>query len=292
MTNQRVNDTIAVLTLNWQRANDTIECLKSIQSQDIEIDEIVVVDNGSSDGSVELIQNTFPDITLLSLKENLGFAGGFNFGINFLLSKKYKYLLMVNNDTVCSPSMVRELYEASKERDAITAPFIYYYDSPDRVWSAGGDVSKYLLEILKHERNIPKDKPIQRDFLTGCALFASIEQLSKIGLFNEDFFLYYEDRDFCMRANALKIPLYVVPQASLWHKVSASSDGSDSINERYWMGRSSVIFYKKYAKGLQVPLVFLWRFGSSLRTSFRLLKMEKSGAFKAYLRGLLDGLRN
>ena len=157
---------------------------------------------------------------------------------------------------------------------------------------SGGDLSPILLEIdTKSKKTVDKKTPLKRDFLTGCALLIPSEVFKTIGLLDEKYFLYYEDRDFCMQAKQADISLYLVPQAVLWHKVSASSNGSDSENERYWMARSSVTFFKKYANKKQVPFIVFWRLGSAIRTSLRLMLVGKWMVIQAYWRGLIDGLR-
>lgn len=284
-------DSVLVLTLNWQRAEETIALLKSLALQTHLPEEIVVVDNGSRDDSVERIHTIFPKVTILENDVNLGFAGGMNIGLDYAYRQHYQYLLLINNDTVCAADMIETLKNCSLLDDGIFAPVIYYYDYPDQVWSVGGYLNHSLMEIEYPTIDLASKKIDKRDFLTGCALFGRTDLFKKIGFFDDTYFLYYEDRDFCMRANTLDIPLYLSYQAKLWHKVSQSSDGSDSPNERYWMGRSSIVFFRTYSKFGNTLFICFWRFGSALKTTLRLLKKKKHSSIKAYWLGLLDGFK-
>ncbi len=243
------------------------------------------------DTSIKKIVAKHPDIEIIALEKNLGFAGGFNIGIKYCINCGAEFIFIINNDTVCDPDMLINLFLPLKNCRCITGPEICYFDKKEKIWSMGGDLNKITLEVKKSSKKVFMNETIiKRDFLTACALLIPKEVFGSIGLFDEHFFLYYEDRDFGMRLNKAEIPQYLVPKAIIWHKVSVSSDGSDSENERYWMARSSVVFFKRYAKKFQIPIIFFWRFCSALKTSYRLLFRNRILSFKAYWRGLKDGI--
>ncbi len=115
--------------------------------------------------------------------------------------------------------------------------------------------------------------------------------LETVGLFDERFHMYYEDLDFCLRVRRSGFQILVVPGAKMWHKVAQSSGGSDSTFERYWMARSSALYFRKHCHGARWLAVLPWRGGSAVRTTLRLLRQGRREACAAYWRGLRDGFR-
>jgi GT2 family glycosyltransferase len=111
------------------------------------------------------------------------------------------------------------------------------------------------------------------------------EVLERVGLFDECFFMYYEDSDYCLRVRRAGYAIMTVPAARIWHKVSVSSDGNDSPAERYWMGRSSVLFFRKHVRGWRWLVVVPWRVASTLKTVVRLARLGRLGSASAYLAG-------
>lgn len=287
---------VTAVILNWHRAADTITCLDSLKSQTYPHLTSLVVDNGSQDDSIAQIQKAHPDITILPTGRNLGFAKGMNHGIRYALAHGAEYLFILNNDTLCAPDLIAQLLpHASPKKAGAVAPLIYYASEPTRVWSIGGKINPWLLEAHEEGRGQLDvgqwTEPILQDFVPACALLISRDILATVGLFDEQFFMYYEDLDFCWRMYQAGHHFVVVPQAHLWHKVSLSSGGSDSPNERYWMARSSVIYFRKHVAWWQWPLVVAWRLGSAGRTTWRLGKSKQGIALRAYWRGLWHGLR-
>jgi GT2 family glycosyltransferase len=283
---------IFAVTVNYNHPQDTIDCLASLIQQKDVLLRNVVIDNGSEDDSVLRIQKTYPEITLLQTGKNLGFSRGYNIGIRFALAHNPDYVLMVNNDTILHPDMLSQLVEYDDQSVGCLSPAIFFADQPERIWSQGGKISPITYEITdNHGRNIElPDHPVDRDFLSGCCLLIRRQALETVGLLDEDFFLYYEDQDFSLRVRQHGYRLVLVPQARLWHKVSISSGGTDSPGERYWMGHSSVLFFRKHIRGIRWLYVIPWRLASSIKTVLRLLFDQKPGAALAYLKGEWDGL--
>lgn len=285
---------IAALTVNWRRAADTLACLETLRVQQ-PAPKIFVVDNASGDDSVARLQAGAPDVTLICSERNRGFSGGYNLGLRAALDWGAEAVLMVNNDTLLAPDMLPELLRWLAPDVGAVAPFIYYADAPDIVWASGGSINRWTLEKYDAwaNRTAPPNLPpvVARDFLTGCALLLPRSTLEQVGLFDEGFWLYYEDMDFARRIRRAGLRLLLATRARLWHKVSLSSGGSDSPNERYWMARSSVRFFGKHSNLVQRAVIVPYRLGSALRTSWRLWRAGRADALQAYWRGLRDGLR-
>jgi GT2 family glycosyltransferase len=286
---------IYAVTLNWNRPQDTLACVESLLAQTYLNLTVLVVDNGSIDDSIEQIEGQFPQVELIANSANLGFAGGMNVGLRRTLAAGAAFVLIVNNDTLLAVDMVETLWGVAQASRAVVAPIIYYADEPQRVWSLGAQSHPLTLEAKGGVRGQVDmgqwTAVIPCDFVPGCAMFFPREALEEVGLFDEHFFMYYEDSDLCLRLRREGWPILSVTAARMWHKVALSSGGSDSVNERYWMARSSVRFFSKHARWWQWPIILFWRMGSAVRTSWRLWRRKRRDALKAYWRGLGDGVR-
>jgi hypothetical protein len=286
--------TYAVI-LNWNRPEDTLECLETLAQQTYANLRLLVVDNGSSDDSVARIRAAFSTVEVIESSENLGFAGGMNLGLRRAVAAGAELVFVLNNDTLVDPGAVAQLVAHSRPGVGILAPLIYYADDPKRVWSAGAYFHPFTLELRgKAQGTIDHEQwrePIAKDFFTGCAMLLTQELLELVGFFDDKFFMYYEDADLCFRTRQARLGVELVPMAKIWHKISRSSGGSDSPNERYWMARSSVIYFRKHARPAQWLAILPWRTGSAIRTTIRLLSQGRVEACRAYWRGLRDGCR-
>ncbi len=210
---------VAIIILNYNGKKDTIECLESLQKiyQKAAKASVIVVDNGSSDESVEEIRRSFPEVDLIANKKNLGFSEGNNIGIKQALKKGSDYILLLNNDTVIAPSLIEELLKASqKTKSEIVSPKIYFapgyefhktrYKNKDLgkvIWYAGGKID--WKNVLTSHRGVDSvdigqfDEEKETDFATGCAMLVKREVFNKIGFFDPVYFAYFEDADFSQR---------------------------------------------------------------------------------------------
>lgn len=291
---QKSSPLVYVVTVNWNRADDTLECLASLSNSTYDNMKILVVDNGSTDGSTELISRDFPFVEQIHNTKNMGFARGYNTGMQHAMDSGAEYIFIINNDATVAPGTISNLIKHSTPKNGILAPLINYSKYPNMIWSSGGLTSSWTLE--KHDPLYEKidsgdwEKVLIRDFVTGCAMLFPINTLTQIGYFDEKFHMYYEDMDLCLRVREAGLGILVVPTAKVWHKVARSSGGPDTPNERYWMARSSVRFFRKHAKPHQKPVIVIWRTLSALRTSLRLTVNNRRIALRAYWAGLRDGL--
>ncbi len=284
------------IILNWNGSEETIACLHSMQAQTYLNLHLLVIDNGSVDDSVQKIKSAFPDISLIENDTNLGFAGGVNVGLRHALAAGAEYVLILNNDLVIDPNCVMEMTNCLQEDIAFVTAVIYYTNDPNRIWSIGGHIHPLTLEKTSDARGIldtgQLTDVLSRDFVPGGATMMSRIALEKIGLFDERFFLYYEDADISLRALRAGLKSIVATKAKMWHSVSASAGGTDSPRERYWMARSSIIYFYKHARLKQIPIIIFWRTGSALRTTYRLLRKGNYLALRSYWRGLRDGFKD
>jgi GT2 family glycosyltransferase len=237
-----------VIVLNWNGLRDTLDCLESLQRLDYADYEIAVVDNGSTDDSVPVIQRRFPTVTVIESGENLGYAGGNNVGLRWALGRGADHALVLNNDTVVAPDFLRLLVEAA-ESDAtvgIAGPTIYYHDRPDVVWSAGGAIDwrrgrTRMVGLDEQDTGQFGEGVRQVDFLTGCAVLVKRGVLERAGLLDERFFLYYEEAEWCVRVQRAGFKIVHVPRAHIWHKISPVAQ-ADSPLVHYYMTRNHLLF--------------------------------------------------
>lgn len=285
---------VVAVTVNWNRAEDTLECVRSLKQQSQPLNKIIVIDNGSDQEPSFVSINPYEDVEVIETGTNLGFGAGANQGIKQALSFGAEFVLVINNDTVADSQMMARLVEGSQTNGfEISAPLIYCYKPSDQVWSSGGNICPLIgLPLDAHNRKSPPTIAKRRSFLTGCCLLFSKKALDQAGLFDEGFFMYYEDLELMARATAANLPMGVIPSAKLWHKEAQSSGGYLSPRERYWSARSLMRYSKRATRWWNAIPLWLHRIISMGLWTLRLVFNGKPEALKAYWRGIWDGLFN
>lgn len=286
-----------VVVLNWNRPEDTRLCVESLQVSDYPALRILVVDNGSDENKYEELCAAVRGVEVVRSEDNLGFAAGNNIGIRHALERDADYVLLVNNDTVIDPKMVGMLVEVM-ERDSafgVAGPIIYYMDQPEDVWFAGYRIKGELYVLRRGLRLEPPLQPIEEvDFVSGCGMLLRREMVEGVGMFSPEYFMYYEDLDLCLRAKRAGWRIACVTGASMWHKVSASSGGSESPMKQYHQVRSSLIFYRRYTRGV----MFVVNMGLRLaHAAYSLLRYLIRGTLnlamlRHYFRGVKEGVQD
>lgn len=298
---------LSVVILNWNRYKDTKECLESISKVAVEgFDlEIVVVDNGSTDGSQEKILKILGSINkkrgfvceLIKLDENKGFSAGNNCGIKHALSTGSDYILILNNDTEVEKNLFVKLlnfFEKNK-KIAVASPKIYFakgfeydkkrYKKKDLgkvIWYAGGEIDWDNIYgknrgVDMVDRNIFK-KTEPTDFATGACMMIRSSVLRKLKGFDEMYYMYLEDVDFCVRARKKGWGVYYYPKTYIYHKVAQSSGIGSDLND-YFITRNRLIFGYRYGR-LRTKYSL---FKESLRLLFNGRKWQKIGALDYYI---------
>jgi GT2 family glycosyltransferase len=271
---------VSVVVLNLNGYEDTRDCLESLRQVQYRNIETVVVDNGSSDDSSIRLQREFPELRVLSSKENLGFGGGSNLGIEDALRRNADYVLLLNNDTVVDPNFLLYLVEIGEadSRIGILGPKILYADDPKRIWFAGGFVrlrsGRYGhlgLNDLDEDGNF--SHVAETGWITGCALLVKTSALREVGLLDSRLFAYSEDADFCMRMRRAGYRCVFVPRARVWHKLARTS-GIQSPFYLYLGTRNQLTWVLRY-----VP--FPYKLGA---LTFTLLKKIVKAGLLAFVR--------
>lgn len=242
---------VFIIVLNYNGKDTIIECLKSVYQTDYPNYELVVTDNDSQDGSFELARNYFSGAHFIKNEKNIGFAAGNNVAIRFALERFADYIFLLNNDALIEKDILLKLVEAAEkdEKAGIASPVIFNGDN--HIWFAGGKI-KWLKMKATHLFDKLSDVPYETGYASGCAMLIKKEVFREIGLFDERYFLYYEDADFCLRARRKGFKSFVVPSARVIHYEKSENNLDNKI---YWLVLSGLIFFKKNAPSIFRPWI-------------------------------------
>lgn len=277
---------VYIILLNYNGYKDTIECINSLEKISYKNYKIVIVDNASTDGSEDILKNEFPHHIFIQTGSNLGFAGGNNVGIKYALENGADYILLLNNDTVVEPNFLEPLVEyADKDNKVgIVGGKINYYHNRNKIWSAGGKVnlftgSTYHFGLNKNNSDyINKFNKVK--FLTGCVQLIKKDLINDIGFLDEDYFLYYEDTDYCTRAVKNGWKLVYIPNSIIYHKVSSSTKKSSPI-QLYYLTRNRMLFISKNSNNKLAKIIFncYWIIVSILRYIRKFFLKDKNRVY-------------
>ena len=248
---------VYVVIVNWNRPEDTIECIKSVKNISYPNFEIILVDNGSKDNSIETIKEIYKDINSIENKKNLGFAEGNNVGIRFALNNDAEYIWLLNNDTIVHPDALTAMVDVGERipESGILGSKIYYYDKPDFIWFAGATID-WKRAVSLHTGINQKDCPqygvlSEVDRITGCSMVVKRKLCERIGLMDEKLFLYVEEVDWCVRARNAGYKIFYVPDSKVYHKISSSTGEDFSVVYNYFNTRN---FLYVIQKNMSFPL--------------------------------------
>lgn len=289
---------VSIIVLNWNGKEDTIECFESLKHITYPNYEILLVDNGSTDDSIEFFREYYKNTIIISNGKNLGFAEGNNVAIRKAINKGTDYVLLLNNDTVVDPSFLDELIDVaeSDKKIGIVGPTIYNYNSL-KIQSAGlyfqwdkgkGRRLRYN-EIDKGDF----DHIIEVDYVSGCALLAKRELIEKIGYLNKYYFAYWEETEWCIRARKQLYKVLYAPKSKIWHKGGCTSIRKSTGFQEYQLARNRFWFMKKHATKKQYLSFLLYGFMFEFWALgiFYALKYKNINVIISFLRGIKHGLK-
>lgn len=243
------------VTLGFNNAEDSIACLKSLAASEGVPSTLLFADNNSRDDSVARVLAEMPSVRVIQTGANLGFARGFNVGLDYCLRQGADYVFMINNDTVVAPDcLARLVAEARAHPEAgILVPKIFYFDHPQTIWSAGSRFRRFPPSVVMRKTKGADDGRFdwdpRLDYTTTCALLLSRAFLETVGLLDRDYFILFDDYDWSVRAREHGCDIRLVPDAHLWHKVSKST-GVGTRSPFFWTnyGKSAALFFRKHAR--------------------------------------------
>jgi GT2 family glycosyltransferase len=301
---------VSIIILNWNGLEDTVECLESLKKITYPYYEVIVVDNGSEGNDAQVLKDRFSDyIHLIENDKNYGFAGGVNIGMRYAMNDPSPdYFLLLNNDTVVAPDFLDQLVKMTESDSTIgiTGAKIYYYGFPNHIQSVGDRVHmmRGTTSMIGNRAvdSVEYDRQHEVDFFGPCILIKN-KVVQKIGLFDESYFCYWEDVDYCIRAKRAGYKIVYVFKARVWHKKSTRLEPwyralrkkkqvTEAPYATYYSTRNSFKFMKKHAAKWQY-LAFLFYF-LGVRLWFTagvcLVYQRNTRRLISFFHGTLDGI--
>lgn len=236
---------VFIIILNYNRRDRLKKCLDSIFKINYPNYEVVLVDNNSTDGSLEMARAGYSRSVFIKNEENIGYSAGNNVGIRYALERMADYVLLLNNDTEVKSDFLLKLIEESEKNSqvGILSPVVFSGLS-GKVWFSGGKIDWLRMKTI-HQRELQDKNNFETEFISGCAMLVKKDVFRKIGLLDDDFFLYWEDADFSLRAKRAGFKIGVVMSSWIDHY---EREESGSENKIYWLVLSGLMFFKKNSK--------------------------------------------
>ena len=277
---------LCVIILNYFGCKDTIPCVRSLLSQPI--DRICVVENSGDHTELENLQAALSGhakIEIVPSGRNLGFAGGVNFALRRMLPLGFDGFVILNNDTVPPPDLMEKLLKGSDDLALdLSSPVIYRYPDQNVLWSRGNHYNVWT--GMMSARTTP-GMPGSLFYLPGCCLLVRSKVFEAIGLFDDSFFMYGEDVEFCHRAAYGGFHIGIVPDAVIYHKTGAASVQNSPFYELH-INRGHMLLSRKLfrSKGVwllclcvKLPVLFL-------RACLRTVRFKNGNALRGYAAAL------
>jgi GT2 family glycosyltransferase len=278
----------------WNRSADLQECLSAVRRLSYANFRTVVVDNGSTDDTREAVRQKFPEVDLIALRTNQGAPVASNAGFQHALDHGAAYALRLDSDTVVAGDFLSRLVTVAEGADDIggLVGTVYYYHEPGRIWSMGARRTSFFFDTRDVAHGGPPrlapDEPHDIDYAWSAGILLSRRALELTRGFDPDFFVYYEEMDFCERLRDAGLRLCLVPGAHMWHKVGELETGP---RLAYNWAQGKMLFYRKHSRGLRLMLLVLYAYAYALgRTVRPKAQGGNRGPLGAVLRGLTAGL--
>ena len=288
--------TVISVVLNTNRRADTLACLASLRQSTYLNLRAIVLDNDSADGSVDAIRAGFPEVQIVRLEENHGYAGNNNVGIQAAVAQGADWVLVLNEDTVLDPRCVAELVRAgeSDDRIGVVGPMVYHFDEPNVIQSAGGMLGPRWQSIhlaLNEVDDGRLQSPRSVEWVSGCAIMVRRLVIEGVGMLDARFFYYWEETEWCLRAGRAGWRVVHVPTARVWHK-GVQRDYHPKPSVTYYSTRNRLLMLAKHRAPV---LVWALAWAEILRTlaawtlkpNWRAMRGHRD----AMMRGTLDFLR-
>jgi len=291
---------VAIVVLNWNGLVDTRECLISLRTLDYGNFDVVVVDNGSQGSDVAELEREFCGwINMVKNAENLGYAEGNNAGIRFVTTTlNPAYILVLNNDTIADPGLLRELVglAESDPRIGLVGPKTFSFEQPDHLQftTARLDLRRGKVDFAAagEQEHGQREEAAETDYVQGSCVLMRREVIEQAGLFNPNYFCYWEDAEYSLRAREAGFICAYCPSARIWHKGSASAERASGAGV-YYGTRNRFWMIKRFASKPQLAIFYLYYFAVRfwLTSARYLIKHRDFREFLCLLRGIRDGLK-
>jgi GT2 family glycosyltransferase len=246
------NEHVCAVICNWNKQDDVVKCVDSVLKSSYSSLDVVVVDNASSDDSVKILKETFDvKIKIIENPENLGGAGGFNTGLRFAVNEnKYRSVWLLDNDVKvdkhCLEELVKELRKS--RQNAIIGSLILRMDSPATLQELGAFINKKTFKREANKRDFALheigDEAVRVDYVPACSLLVDMEKLKEVGIMDEEYFLYFDDVEWCTRFKKKGYDVLSTPRSRVWHKEGGRNKTSNL--PVYYTWRNHLHFFLHY----------------------------------------------
>jgi hypothetical protein len=284
---------VIVTVLNFNRAEDTIACVRSILACDYQDKVIIVFDNCSSDDSVEQFKRSLPGIEVVEIEKNRGYTGGVNVSLSYAKAKQPDYILVINNDTEVDKFFLRHLVDSLEfdRNAAVACGTIFCHHDRSRIWYGGGRLVPWRgLAIHENKGRLLQEadlgKPKLVSFVTGCMILFRSSSLNAIGMEDERFFLYLDDVELSARIQSRGYSLLYVPKSIIYHKVLGERESSFKL---YYSVRNRLLLIQTAFSGFARVIAFGY-FSIAIAAKLMVWSFWKPHFFRAALSGLSDYL--
>lgn len=281
---------VGILIVNYNRRDDTVHCVASVYQSNYPCYEVVVVDNHSTDDSVEALTARYPGLTVLINDKNEGFTGGNNWGIRYLLERSADYILLLNNDAIIAPDTITMLvnHAVLHPEAGFLGAKVYTLENPQTLLTVGGYLARNLAPTLRGLGEIDSgqyDSVCEVEYVSGNAMLVSRAVIESVGMLDPDYFAYFEDIDWCFRGRQKGFKSLFVPAATAWHPDTRKRDENSAL-VTYYIERNCLLFAKKHALGSRVLFQILYIYTRrllswSLRPKWKHKKSQRDALFSA-----------
>jgi hypothetical protein len=289
---------ITAVVLNWNGYKDTVNCVQSLKQVAYSNLEIIIVDNGSTDGSAEKLERIFPDLMLIKLSQNGGYAAGNNAGIRFALERGAEYVLVLNNDVIVEKDCLFPMVELAGNDTAIGVVTCRAFLQSDhqRIYGTAGGFSRWRCIGAPLPPRL-RGRECEVNFISGCILLVKRKVFETVGLFDEKLFMYFEDVEFSRRVGK-QFKLAYTPKGLAYHK----SGGGDrwrnytetylyyTTRNRFWVFRDEPLWYRVYVTLYGILNAFAKSVVIITNLPAKSSRNQAGKRLEALWRGLIDGL--
>ncbi len=294
---------VYIVILNWNGLDDTLQCLASIRKLTYPNVRVKIIDNASANNEAEVIAREFPEVDVIKLKENSGFCGGCNIGMRAAIADGADFVMLLNNDALVSTGLVETLvaeYEKLESPGAVS-PVIFKYPKTEKIWFSiarwepvwkTGE-AKFRLALDEDYESLKNKNSYPTEFACGCCLFVATAIIKEVGFFDERYFAFFDEAEWCVRLKKYGHTSYIIPSAVIYHKVAGSTPSLVSTylltrNRLLWM-EENLSFARKLKSYPPMAKEFFWHAlnaaGVVPEKGERYIPKERS---RAFLQGYKD----
>ncbi|PKK90789.1 MAG: hypothetical protein CVV64_07885 [Candidatus Wallbacteria bacterium HGW-Wallbacteria-1] len=289
---------IAAVIVNFNKRDLLRECILSLKKMHRQPDWVFVVDNGSSDGSADMVRQEFFDVTLVAMEENTGGAGGFNSGMKAALETSCEFIYIMDNDVELHQDCLGELEKAllNEPSAAMAGSKVFYHSRKNIIWEAGCGFNWILQTRIHRGDGKPDtgqyDEIESVDYMPATTLLVRREAIRIAGLMDSSFFIYMDDADWCFRMAAMGWKILYVPDSVAWHHFTSGMPSPFSV---YYSTRNSLKIFQKHCHPHFLPLVYIM---SIIKNMARLIvfsvkrNLAGLGENRAFIQAFADAYRD